>query len=70
MCFKMPKINMPKVTMTGRDILPSSEAESPESPVFGGSDDPVTRGKSTLKIPITPNNASLSQSRGYSGYNR
>ena len=50
MCFKMPKVEQ-----TARDILPSSEGKTPESPVFGDADifGIKRKGKESLKIART-----------------
>lgn len=51
MClWKTPKIKAP--TATARDILPSTSSDTPNSPIFGGSDDwkRKTRGAQSLQI--------------------
>lgn len=51
MClWKTPKIKAP--TVTARDILPSTSSDTPNSPIFGGSDDwkRKTRGAQSLQI--------------------
>jgi len=56
MCWRIdtPKVdNKYKVNdVTGADILPSTTSETPEAPVFGGSEDTFgkTKGKASLKI--------------------
>lgn len=72
MCFKMPKVEMPKVETSAREILPSTESQTPDSPAFGGKDDPLlNKGKESLKINLNPpvTNATLTKSRGVTGFN-
>jgi hypothetical protein len=54
MCFKAPEMpEMPKVTTTARELLPSWENVEPTAPVFGGQTNTVAsgrKGKAALKI--------------------
>jgi len=56
MCFK---VKMPSVGLTGRDLVPQTDAPTPDSPHFGDdtSDSPLRRGKSLLMIPKGDNAA-------------
>lgn len=60
MClFKAP--SMPSMSLTARDILPKTEAETPDSPHFGTDDDLEgaikRKGKETLTIKKDDENA-------------
>lgn len=53
MCFwKTPKINVPKATVTARELLPSVTAPEPNSPIYGGADawKQKRRGSQALQI--------------------
>ena len=73
MCFSMPKVEMPKVETTAREILPSWESNDVESPVLGTDSDfqevALKRGKSNLKIlPVADTTETKSETGSYSSY--
>lgn len=43
---------MPTVNTTARDLVPSTDAPTPDSPIMGGSDDTLKLGKESLKIKL------------------
>lgn len=59
LCFF--KVKTPKITtikqdtgMTAKDLVPETQSEDPESPLYGGLDDETLtkkKGKSALKVP-------------------
>ena len=46
--FKPPKVKIPKAEIPAVDLLPSTEAKAPESPILG--DEKKKKGKSSLTI--------------------
>lgn len=69
MClWKTPKIKTPDVS--AREILPSTSSDTPNSPVFGGSDDwkRKTRGAQALQIKRT-NSSYVSDDDTTGGWN-
>lgn len=55
MCWKM---SMPSVSTTARDLVPSTESKTPDSPVFGDNTEDTTRkkGMQALKINFNKDN--------------
>lgn len=53
MClFKTPKISTPQIQTTAAQLVPSTSAEEPDSPQFGGTEDTFNKrkGRNALKI--------------------
>jgi hypothetical protein len=50
MCWK---VKIPKVSTTGKDLVPETNATAPDSPMMGGADEVYKKtGKESLKIAL------------------
>jgi hypothetical protein len=54
MCWSIDTPSVAPVTTTARELLPSTEADKPEAPAYGGTQDntKAKHGKNALKIDL------------------
>lgn len=50
MCFKMPKPKAPEIT--GMQITPETNAEEPDAPIYGGTEDTFNKRKGRQQLTI------------------
>ena len=68
MCFwKTPKIKMPQTS--ARDLLPSTESQTPDSPVYGGSNDWKTKRRGAQALQIGRVNTNTNNYNSNNDYN-
>lgn len=53
MCWKMPKVQTPGITAS--QLVPKTDAEEPDSPLLGGSEDTFNKRKGRHQLTINRN---------------
>lgn len=55
MCWKMPKVSTPQLTVQASSLVPQTDAPEPESPIVGGSEDTFNKRKGRQQLTIQRN---------------